>query len=145
MSKLNKIIAWLLPSTSNKEDIDHGLPAVGKSIDEETNDLAEKIDSFYKCIDKNEAKELIKDNMITIADIRDPDSYKEGNIPGSINLTDQNIEEFIETADRNAPLLVYCYHGNSSQNTAKFLVECGYNHVYSLDGGYAEYSKHKSK
>ena len=141
MSKLNKIIAWLLPSTSNKEDIDHGLPAVGKSIDEETNDLAEKIDSLYKCIDKNEAKELIKDNMITIADIRDPDSYKEGNIPGSINLTDENIEEFIETADRNAPLLVYCYHGNSSMGAAEYLANNGFSSVFSLNGGFVEYSK----
>ena len=46
----------------------------------------------YKCIDVNEATELIKNNKVTIADIRDTGSYQEGNIPDSINLTDQNIE-----------------------------------------------------
>ena len=46
----------------------------------------------YKCIDVSEAKELIINNKVTIADIRDTGSYQEGNIPESINLTDQNIE-----------------------------------------------------
>ena len=72
----------------------------------------------YKCIDVNEAKELIKNNKVTIADIRDTGSYQEGHIPDSINLTDQNIKEFMETADRNALLLVYCYHGNNSVGAA---------------------------
>ena len=68
----------------------------------------------YKRIDISEATELIINSKVTIADIRDTGSYQEGNIPDSINLTDQNIEEFMETADRSAPLLVYCYHGNNS-------------------------------
>ena len=50
----------------------------------------------YKCIDVSEAKELIINNKVTIADIRDTGSYQEGNIPDSINLSDQNIEEFME-------------------------------------------------
>ena len=40
----------------------------------------------YKRIDVSEAKELIINNKVTIADIRDTGSYQEGNIPDSINL-----------------------------------------------------------
>ena len=33
-----------------KEDIDHGLPAVGKLIDEVASDLPKKIDSFFNSV-----------------------------------------------------------------------------------------------
>ena len=98
----------------------------------------------FKCIHVNEAKALIKSNKVTIADIRDPKSYQEGNISNSINLTDQNIKEFIETADRNAPLLVYCYHGNNSVGAAEYFAKNDFKSVFSLNGGYAEYSQNDS-
>ena len=99
----------------------------------------------YKCIDVNEAKELIINNKVTIADIRDTGSYQEGNIPDSINLTDHNIEEILDTADRSAPLLVYCYHGNNSVGAAEYFANNGFTSVFSLDGGYAEYSQQDSR
>ena len=99
----------------------------------------------YKCIDVSEAKELIINNKVTIADIRDTGSYQEGNISNSINLTDQNIEEFLETADRSAPLLVYCYHGNNSVGAAEYFANNGFTSVFNLDGGYAEYSQQDSR
>jgi len=99
----------------------------------------------YKCIDVSEAKELIKNNKVTIADIRDTGSYQEGNIPDSINLTDQNIEEFMKTADRSAPLLVYCYLGNNSVGAAEYFANNGFTSVFSLDGGYVGYTQHDSK
>jgi len=99
----------------------------------------------YKCIDVTEAKELIINNKVTIADIRDTGSYQEGNIPDSINLTDQNIEEFMEIADRSEHLLVYCYHGNNSMGAAEYFANNGFTSVFSLDGGYAEYVQQDSK
>ena len=99
----------------------------------------------YKCIDVSEAKELIINNKVTIADIRDTGSYQEGNIPDSINLSDQNIEEFMETTDRSAPLLVYCYHGNNSMGAAEYFSNNGFTSVFSLDGGYAEYFQQDSR
>ena len=99
----------------------------------------------YKCIDVSEAKELIINNKVTIVDIRDTGTYQEGNIPDSINLSDQNIEEFMETADRSAPLLVYCYHGNNSMGAAEYFVNNGFTSVFNLNGGYAEYSQQDSR
>ena len=99
----------------------------------------------YKCINVNEAKELIINNKSNIDDIRDTGSYQEGNIPDSINLSDQNIEEFMDTADRSTPLLVYCYHGNNSVGAAEYFANNGFTSVFSLDGGYAEYSQQDSR
>ena len=99
----------------------------------------------YKCIDVSEAKELIINNKVTIADIRDTGSYQEGNIPDSINLTDQNIKEFMETTDRSALLLVYCYHGNNSVGAAQYFANNGFTSVFSLNGGYVGYTQHDSR
>ncbi|MDE0931482.1 MAG: rhodanese-like domain-containing protein, partial [Halioglobus sp.] len=39
-------------------------------------------------------------------------------------------------ADRDQPLLIYCYHGNSSQGAADYFFNQGFEDVYSMDGGY---------
>jgi thiosulfate sulfurtransferase len=42
-------------------------------------------------------------------------------------------------ADQQAPLIICCYHGNSSQNAAHYFSEQGCKEVYSLDGGYEQW------
>ena len=38
---------------------------------------------------------------------------------------------------------MYCYHGNNSVGVAQYFANMGYRNVYTLDGGFSEYSKHK--
>jgi thiosulfate sulfurtransferase len=40
---------------------------------------------------------------------------------------------------KESPILVCCYHGNSSQNAAHYLSEQGYTNVHSLNGGYEQW------
>ena len=53
-----------------------------------------------------------------------------------LNIQQDNIEEFLSSADREKPLIVYCYHGNASQGAADYFSEQGFVEVYSMDGGY---------
>jgi thiosulfate sulfurtransferase len=46
------------------------------------------------------------------------------------------LHAFITQADLDVPLIVACYHGNSSQSAAAYLAEQGFSDVYSLDGGF---------
>lgn len=73
---------------------------------------------------------------IQIVDIRDAASFESAHIEGSLNLNNDNIANFIAAADMDLPLIVVCYHGISSQGAAQYLVEQGFDDVYSLDGGY---------
>lgn len=73
---------------------------------------------------------------IQIADIRDAASFESGHVADSINLSNENLASFIAQADMDLPLIVICYHGISSQSAAQYLVEQGFDQVYSLDGGY---------
>lgn len=74
---------------------------------------------------------------VQIADIRDPQSFANGHIDGAVNLSNDNLARFIAESDMDKPLVVVCYHGISSQNAAAYLVEQGFDQVYSLDGGYS--------
>jgi thiosulfate sulfurtransferase len=97
----------------------------------------------YKCIHVQEAQELLNDPGTVIVDIRDKVSFQAGNIPNSINLSNQNIVDFLDSTDRKAPLLIYCYHGINSKDAAEYFVNNGFHTVFSLDGGYSEFSQQK--
>ena len=70
-----------------------------------------------------------------VVDIRDPQSFALGHISGSRHLDNFSLADFIANADLDTPLIVSCYHGNSSQSAAAYLVGQGFAEVYSLDGG----------
>ena len=78
---------------------------------------------------------------VQLVDVRTPDEYAAGNIPGSVNI-DVLTGKFGETAsallDRAYTVAVYCRSGNRSKNAAQVLSMMGYN-VVELDGGYNEW------
>ena len=90
----------------------------------------------YHRISIEDAKELIRDNDMTLIDIRDFNSFSSGHIQNAVHIEDLNIENFIQERDKNKPILVYCYHGNSSQTAANFFYQNGFQQVYSMDEGY---------
>ena len=75
---------------------------------------------------------------VQLVDVRTPDEYAAGNIPGSVNI-DVMTGKFGETAsallDRAYTVAVYCRSGNRSKNAAQVLSMMGYN-VVDLEGGY---------
>ncbi|MCL1062972.1 thiosulfate sulfurtransferase GlpE [Shewanella benthica] len=73
---------------------------------------------------------------IQIVDIRDAASFASGHVQGAVNLNNENLASFVAEANMDQPLIVVCYHGISSQGAAEYLVEQGFDDVYSLDGGY---------
>lgn len=100
----------------------------------------------YTRIDVNTAAQKLQLTAITpaimILDIRDPIAYQTGHIPHALHLTDQNLSAFLAQTDRLAAVLVYCYHGHSSQQAAQFLADQGFTEIYSLNGGFAAWQTH---
>ena len=80
---------------------------------------------------------------VQLVDVRTPDEFAAGNIPGSVNI-DVLTGHFSETAatvlDKAYTVAVYCRSGNRSKNAAKTLSMMGYN-VVELDGGYNDWVK----
>ena len=78
---------------------------------------------------------------VQLVDVRTPDEYAAGNIPGSVNigvLTGKFGETASALLDRAYTVAVYCRSGNRSKNAAQVLSMMGYN-VVELNGGYNEW------
>jgi len=93
----------------------------------------------YKCISIDEAKELIDVGEVTLADIRDKGSFSEASIPNAVNITQESVDEFLSNAKKENPLIVYCYHGNSSKGAADYFANQGFSDVFSMDGGFEDW------
>ncbi len=91
--------------------------------------------NFYR-ISVEEARQLLSDGEITVLDVRDEQSYAEGHLPNAIHVKEINMEDFLENQNKETPLLIYCYHGNSSIPAAAYFADKGFSLTYSMDGGY---------
>lgn len=70
-----------------------------------------------------------------LLDVRTPEEYGEGHIPGSRNLPLQRIEEVEEAVGgKDVPLFVYCRSGARSAQAAHVLRQMGYEQVKDLGG-----------
>lgn len=96
------------------------------------------MDSFTR-IDKDKAKEILLNERSILIDIRDSESFAESHDNRSININNENLGSFISDTPKEYPILVLCYHGNSSQSIASYLFSQGFTDVYSIDGGYEEW------
>ncbi len=91
---------------------------------------------MYKQLNRDEAKELLVSDEVLVADVRDEESYQQGHIDGAIHLTMTALQEFCDQNEKSNPILLYCYHGISSQSVAQHLADQGFTEIYSLIGGF---------
>lgn len=80
--------------------------------------------------------QLLRQGEVKVVDIRDEQSFAAGHIPGAIHLTNGTLNGFMGQTEFETPVVVCCYHGNSSQQAAQFLIHQGFEQVYSMDGGF---------
>jgi molybdopterin/thiamine biosynthesis adenylyltransferase/rhodanese-related sulfurtransferase len=76
-------------------------------------------------------------------DVREPDEWDEGHIPGAIYTGRGRLEQRIEglVPDKSRPLVVYCSAGSRSAFAVKALEELGYLNVVNLAGGFADWKR----
>lgn len=95
--------------------------------------------NLFERISVQQAEELIQSQDVLVVDVRDPNTYAQGHIENAVRLDNTNVQSFIESADKSKPLVVVCYHGNSSQQAAAVLAQQGFDRSYSMDGGMSEW------
>ena len=71
-----------------------------------------------------------------ILDVRRPDEYAAGHIPGAINVANETIgtAEIPELPDKDQLILVYCRSGRRSKEAAEKLVKLGYTNIVEFGG-----------
>jgi len=95
---------------------------------------------FFKQPDIHKGlEEYAETENAVLLDVRTPQEYREGHIPGSKNVPLQTIDKISSVADnKNIPLFVYCYSGGRSRQATAMLQHMGYTHVQNI-GGIATY------
>ena len=103
---------------STPRDLLNAAKAEIKEID--PNDVAARLDHF------------------TLLDVREPDEFEQGAVPGAVHVPRGNLEFSVEgrIPDKNAPIAVYCAGGVRSAFAAKTLQDLGYTDVVSVIGGF---------
>ena len=91
----------------------------------------------YRQISMDEAVEMMKkESGYIILDVRRPDEYAEGHIPGAINLPNESIgaNDIPELPDKAQLILVYCRSGRRSKEASEKLVKLGYTNIVEFGG-----------
>jgi molybdopterin/thiamine biosynthesis adenylyltransferase/rhodanese-related sulfurtransferase len=73
-----------------------------------------------------------------VLDVREPDEYDQGALPGALHIPRGHLESQVESkaSDKSAPVRIYCASGIRSAFAAKTLQELGYTDVAHLLGGF---------
>ena len=93
--------------------------------------------SGYRQISMDEAVKMMRDEKdYIILDVRRPDEFAEGHIPGAINVPNEEIgtAEIAELPDKSQLILVYCRSGRRSKEASKKLVKLGYTNIVEFGG-----------
>ena len=97
-------------------------------------------DTFSKVETMNveDAKKLLaekKEDEMALIDVREPEEYKQGHIPGARLIPLSDILDRLKELDPSKPALAYCRMGNRSRSAAALMMTQGFNKVYSIAGG----------
>lgn len=79
---------------------------------------------------------LRAEGEVLIFDSRDPVSYAAGHLDGAQPINDAALRQLMKRGQRQQPILVYCYHGNSSRELCQFIAGLGFSRVHNLVGGW---------
>ncbi len=91
----------------------------------------------YTQIDQETAKLMMDiDDGHVIVDVRRPDEFAEGHIPGAICIPNESIIDSMppELPDLDQIILIYCRSGRRSKEASQKLFDMGYTNVYEFGG-----------
>jgi rhodanese-related sulfurtransferase len=73
----------------------------------------------------------------TIIDVRTPEEYAAGHIPGALNrdYSSPAFKDDINDFNKDKIYLVYCQTGRRSAATSQVMAELGFKHIYNMTGG----------
>jgi len=72
-----------------------------------------------------------------VLDVREPEEYAHGHVPGAISLPQAELATRLEEVPRDRPVISLCERGTRSYRAAQFLMQMGVHQVTSVRGGTA--------
>ncbi|MBI5468229.1 MAG: rhodanese-like domain-containing protein [Deltaproteobacteria bacterium] len=93
-------------------------------------------------IDGDELRKMMKDGgQITIVDVREPELFAKGHIPGAINIPyDGAHSRILKELSPKDRIVFVCHGGPMGDELGDILIKNGYASVYNLKGGMRHWS-----
>lgn len=94
-------------------------------------------ESFFQQISMDAAiTQMAEEDNFILLDVRTPEEFADGHIPGAINIPNESIGEndITELPDKEQRIYVYCRSGNRSKQASAKLVNLGYTNVVEIGG-----------
>ncbi|MCR5217886.1 MAG: rhodanese-like domain-containing protein [Treponema sp.] len=91
---------------------------------------------------KEGVKMMSEDKDFVLLDVRRPDEFAKGHIPGAVLLTNETMTEEKAAAvikNKDQKIYVYCYAGRRSKIALQKLDEYGYTNIIEI-GGITDYT-----
>lgn len=113
------------PTAASPSQPEASMPAMPEIVEITTNEFA---------------GELEQGNDILVVDVRMPWDYQVSHIPGAISIPLATLPQRYSELPTDRDIVLYCYHGFSSQDGTAFLMQRGYTRVRSLIGGFTQWA-----
>jgi sulfur-carrier protein adenylyltransferase/sulfurtransferase len=101
-------------------------------------DLLRETKSRIHEVDTAQAADEVEQAGTVVLDVREPDEYEQGALPGAVHIPRGHLESQVEgrITDHAAHIVVYCAGGTRSAFAADTLSQLGYTDVVSVIGGF---------
>jgi rhodanese-related sulfurtransferase len=96
----------------------------------------------YTDVTVDEAKQMIDNGEVEVLDVRTPEEFSAGHIPGAKLVPLQLIEGMLTELDKDQKYVVVCRSGNRSSEASGILANEGFESIYNMTGGMNEW-KHE--
>ncbi len=128
ISDLTRLELAYAPPYSSAKDPVNMAGFVGENI----------LNGMVKVFYPEDVDDLIKDNNVTLLDIRTEEEYEYGSIEGFTNISLDELREHINELDKNKKVYVTCQIGLRGYLASRILTSHGFD-SYNLSGGYRLY------
>ena len=94
-----------------------------------------------------EAREFMegkKEGEYTLLDVRQPQEFRMGHIPGAKLIPVSDLTERQEELDREKPIVVYCAVGGRSRLAAQMLAGRGFENILNMKGGIEDWKGNRA-
>jgi len=96
----------------------------------------------FSTINSLQLKQMISSGeLLFIIDVRSPDEYRAGHIPGAVNITGIELGSVLSSIPQDRKIVVYCSTSQAAITNAQVLANKGFANVYALTDTYSEYMK----
>jgi rhodanese-related sulfurtransferase len=85
-------------------------------------------------VDSDEADLLFREGA-ALVDVREVGEWKQGHVPGSVNIPLSQLSRRLPELDPNTTTLVICHSGSRSMAAVRTLTAQGFKEVYNVSGG----------